>query len=160
MEEWRIITKFPTYSVSNYGRVKNNTTGNILNGSIKATGYVEICLNRKYVRVHKLVVEAFLPNWHGHIQCDHINRIRHDNRVFNLRWITLSNNQKNRQKFGSSSKYIGVCMYGDRWQVRTSINGKRIYIGGYADEKTAGIAYNEFIIEHKLEKYSPLNIIE
>jgi len=31
-EEWRVVEEFPLYSVSNYGRVKNNSSNHILVG--------------------------------------------------------------------------------------------------------------------------------
>jgi hypothetical protein len=47
--------------------------------------------NKKYLRVHRLVLLAFVwsSNW---LQCNHINWIKDDNRIENLEWCTISEN--------------------------------------------------------------------
>ena len=44
MEEWRIIYDFPNYSVSNYGQVRNNTTGRILKPNTSTCDYLRVTL--------------------------------------------------------------------------------------------------------------------
>ena len=45
--------------------------------------------------VHRLVAEAFIPNIDNKPHIDHINTVRDDNRVENLRWVTHLENQRN-----------------------------------------------------------------
>ena len=44
---------------------------------------------------HRFIAEQLLPNPLNLPQVDHINRVRHDNRVENLRWVTRTENMQN-----------------------------------------------------------------
>lgn len=66
-------------------------------GASMNRGYRVVCIQRKHCLVHRLICEAF----HGvcppdKCQADHINRDKSDNRSENLRWVTRSENQRNR----------------------------------------------------------------
>ncbi len=101
MEEiWKDIPGFLDYQVSNLGRVKSfkGKKERILTPSYTIYGYLQVGLtqcgrqNLKYV--HRLVLWAFEGHPKGR-QCDHINRVRDDNRLENLRWVTRKENMKN-----------------------------------------------------------------
>lgn len=84
------------YMVSSYGRVKNATTGMILKQRTNYKGYNLVGLGKGDTKVvHRLVAEAFIPNPDGKPCVDHINTVRDDNRVENLRWVTYSENNNN-----------------------------------------------------------------
>ena len=99
-EEWREIEGFPRYQVSNYGRVKSFTNPNkpkILRPHQLKSGYLMVHLatgsewgscQTECVRIHKLVADAFIPNPLNRCHIRHINGLRDDNRVENLRWTT------------------------------------------------------------------------
>ena len=53
--------------------------------------------NQKFY-IHKLVAKTFIKN-NDKKYVDHINRIRNDNRLENLRWVTCSENNKNRKSW-------------------------------------------------------------
>lgn len=85
-------------NINNYGWTK---------GCKAKDGYRVISIRGKQHSVHRLVAEAFLPNPENKPTVDHINRIRDDNRVQNLRWATskeqMENNTRvlNRADYGS-----------------------------------------------------------
>lgn len=105
MEIWKDIDGYiGLYQVSNLGRVKSlnyNKTNKeqILKPNPNTFGYPSVVLwkNRKYkaYSVHRLVAQAFIPNPHNKPFIDHINTIRTDNRVDNLRWCTYRENSNN-----------------------------------------------------------------
>ena len=99
-EEWRPIEGFPRYQVSNMGRVKSFTNPKkpkILRPHRLKSGYLMVHLAKgdewgsnetECVRIHKLVADAFIPNPLNRCHIRHINGLRDDNRVENLRWTT------------------------------------------------------------------------
>ena len=110
MEIWKPIEGFDNYMISNLGRVKSIdryvphpkggikiNKGKLLKPSMG--NYLLVSLNRmgkKYTKnIHRLVAEAFIPNPDNKPCVDHINTIRTDNRVENLRWVTESENMNN-----------------------------------------------------------------
>ena len=107
-EEWRVIPKHPKYEISNLGRMrrKNKTYQQrpsstiseyrYLKGSCNQDGYRYVKIGDKFVYFTHLVLEAFVCPRPAGLQCDHINRIRDDNRLVNLRWVTKSENMRNR----------------------------------------------------------------
>lgn len=97
IEIWKEIKGFEgRYEISSEGRVRNMKKGNILVASKNEKGYLRLRLGRgKDYRVHRLVAEAFIPNPNNKPCVDHINAIRDDNRVENLRWVTHTENNLN-----------------------------------------------------------------
>lgn len=95
MEEWRVISKFPNYSVSNLGNVMNTKTGRIMRLNIKC-GYSKVHLlnekERKSIFVHRLVATYFIENPENKPEVNHKNKNRIDNRVENLEWLTKPEN--------------------------------------------------------------------
>ena len=113
-EEWRVIDSLGNqhYFISNFGRVKNegyyalckNKNGvsfteyvapAIKTASLSSYGYYMYSIMRKRKSLHRLLAEAFIPNPENKTQIDHINTIRTDNRIENLRWVTCKENHHN-----------------------------------------------------------------
>lgn len=63
-------------------------------------------VGHKSWRVARLIAECFIPIPEGKPTVDHINRIRTDNRVENLRWATYREQNLNRNNaFYSTAEY-------------------------------------------------------
>jgi len=97
-EEWRPIDGFG-YDVSSFGRVRNHRTGRYLSGTVAQNGYIHIGLvppqggPQKMWLLHRLVAVTFLEQpspKHTHV--NHRNKVRSDNRLANLEWMTPSEN--------------------------------------------------------------------
>jgi hypothetical protein len=135
MEEvWKPISQHEGYSVSNTGKIRGPRK--VLTGFISKCGYQVISISdgSKVIKksVHRLVADAFIENPDNKCDVDHINRVKTDNRVENLRWATPSeNNFNNSRQFGE--------MYGLRWHARGS-GYYEIRLGGRGKEKSYGTA--------------------
>ena len=99
-EEWKSIPCLDGYQVSTFGRVKSFKMGKvkILKPMVNRQGYLQFHLSKsskaKWFRVNRLVAICFIPNPLGLPQVDHINGVKFNNHVSNLRWVTNSENRK------------------------------------------------------------------
>lgn len=125
----KMAIKHPTLGVlvREDGMVLNRTKASGYNkkyawtkGWYDRKGYLYVLLNGKNKAIHRLVAEAFIPNPENKPTVDHINRVRNDNRVQNLRWATRKEQQEN------SSNVLNRVDYGVRW-----CENEHEYIKGY-----------------------------
>ncbi len=98
-EEWRKIEGYENYSVSSYGRVRNDKRKKIKKAIITPAGYLRIQLTdnngcSKAFFVHRLVAQAFIPEVDGKRYVNHINENKQDNRFGNLEWVTHKENTR------------------------------------------------------------------
>jgi len=115
MEEWKDIKDYEGYyQISNLGRVKsffgNKEKIRKLNKDQK--GYLRVSLTKNKVRntqkVHRLVANHFIPNPQNKPQVNHINSIKHDNRLENLEWCTQKENMQHCVKYGSKKREYNI----------------------------------------------------
>lgn len=97
-EIWKQIKEHPKYSVSNFGRVRNDERGIILKPfkigtKGKGNQYFAVDLYpSRSVRVHRLVAMAFIPNTDNKPEVNHKDGDHFNNQVSNLEWVTGSEN--------------------------------------------------------------------
>jgi hypothetical protein len=99
-------------------------------GTLNSKGYVQVRYKNVKKMAHRIIYEMF----HGKVpkELDHINRIKTDNRIENLRGVTRSENNfnKNLQKNNKSGvKYVSWHKATKKWVVQ--YGGK--HLGCYSD---------------------------
>lgn len=111
MENWKNVLGFEgLYEVSDLGNVRSvdrevttslgtvkRYKGKLLKGCKDKDGYARVRLSKDGVhydrKIHRLVLQAFIGD--TELLVDHINHIRDDNRLENLRYVDKSENMKN-----------------------------------------------------------------
>lgn len=109
----------------------------------ECNGYMRTCINGKLYYNHRIAWAHYYREQPPEY-IDHINRVRTDNSIKNLRACTLSQNQYNR-KIGKNNTtgYIGVSLHKKTGKYIATIykNSKPIYIGLYKTPEEAADAY-------------------
>jgi len=105
-EDWRVIESYPNYKVSDLGRVFSIKRGKCLKLTETPRGYYRVSLykNKKLrsVFVHRIVLDIFAKDRHfkGAIT-RHVNGIKTDNRIDNLKWGTQKENEQDKRAHGT-----------------------------------------------------------
>lgn len=155
-EIWKPILE-NKYMVSNLGRIRSlykiledNVHIKIIKPKLKRNGYYQVQLGGgNYFTVHRLVAMAFIPNPENKTTVNHKNGIKTDNRVENLEWNTMLENNIHAYVSGLK-KTVPVLQFNLRgkfikeWQSAISIEKKlgifasNICVACQGKQKTAG----------------------
>lgn len=120
-------------------------------GSRRKDGYVVIQLGKKKYKAHRLAWLYMTGEWPKQ-DLDHINRVKHDNRIKNLRDIAHQENMANMAK----SENVGIYKHGNKWKACVRINNKSQYLGLFTTRAQA-IYYRDTFIKSHPSCYSNLS---
>lgn len=176
-EIWKDIPEYKGYyQASNLGRIRSLDRlvdhprgfsmlikGKFVSFQVDGKSYFRVGLTKngkqRHYRVHQLVVMAFLdhiPNGTMDFVVDHINNIKQDNKLSNLRIIdnreNISKDVKNK-----TSKYTGVCWHkaNRSWHASINIENKSFNLGYYETEESASVIYNKALDDWNKNKVIP-----
>lgn len=91
-EEWKPIDAEEKYFVSTLGEVYSSKSNKTLKQFADKQGYLQVDINGKCVKIHRLVAKAFIPNISNYRQVNHIDECKSNNCVSNLEWCDAKYN--------------------------------------------------------------------
>lgn len=115
-------------------------------GSIHHSGYMEVMVDRKNYRYHRVVWLHVHGTWPAG-DIDHINGVKTDNRIANLRDVPEQINMQNEKRVrkNNASGFMGVHWRADRqrWVATVKVNGRAKRLGSFKTPEEAEFAYLE-----------------
>lgn len=120
-------------------------------GSIDKDGYVVIGVDGKQYFAHRLAWLYVYSAWPNEM-IDHINHIKTDNRIENLRDLSNSLNGQNRLKAQSNNRTSGLLgaswhKANKRWRSTIHIGGRQVFLGQF---DTAMEAHNAYLAAKRI----------
>ncbi len=146
-----IINYNPDTGIFTWAKTRNSMCkeGEIAGGST-SNGYTTITINKQAYLAHRLAWFYCFKEW-PEKGIDHINRIRNDNRIDNLREAdqTLNNLNASIRK-DNTTGYKGVYNHGAHYRARVHFNKKVVNLGTFKTAELANDAVLAFKKEHGL----------
>jgi len=104
------------YSIPRKGTNNRSIGGKYLKPQLLNTGYFRVSLNNDdnikcSFQLHRLIALCYLPNEKNKPYVDHINRIKTDHRLENLRWATPSENTLNTSRRGNHTPFDWITLH-------------------------------------------------
>lgn len=118
--------KCPAASVK-AGRVAGYDTGR---------GYLRVCVNGRLTQVHRIIWQMVHGEIPEGLKIDHINGIRSDNRLENLRLVSNQENNKNKRMYRNNSSGVTGITWNKKerkWVATIVINCKLKHLGYFTD---------------------------
>lgn len=111
-------------------------------GHIDAHGYLRVRINGVNYLQHRLAWFIVHGEWPKG-QIDHINGVRDDNRIVNLRDVngTINNQNERHARKNSSTGLLGISPHKDKFKAQIKKDGKQTYLGLFKDADSAHAAY-------------------
>ena len=107
-----------------------------LAGGPRQDGYWRVSVSNKQIRLHRVIWEMHNGPIPDGLVIDHIDRDISNNRIENLRAVTIKQNSHNCNQRG-----IWYSKKNNRWRARITVDGNEIHLGWHKTEKEARQAY-------------------
>lgn len=133
----------------------NLTTAGRAAGCLSKEGYLQIKFGGRQYRAHRLIWLMVFGEFPKE-EIDHINGVRDDNALSNLRLANRSGNMQNKAKASNNtSGYTGVSWSKQRnkWKVAIGYLGRKISLGRFDRIEDAARAYLD--AKKKLHRFQP-----
>lgn len=113
-------------------------------GSHDVAGYLQLNIGGNVLKVHRLAWLHVHGEWPAG-DIDHINGVRDDNRLCNLRVVTNAINCQNKRAPlpANKSGFLGVSWNAGAWRASVQLNGRQHHVGRFKSPEEAHQAYLE-----------------
>jgi len=135
-----------TWKVTLSNRAQEGTEA----GSTKSNGYRQIKFNKTMYKTHRIAWALAYGEDPAGYEIDHINRIKDDNRLVNLRLATRSENMTNvGLRCDNKSGHTGILWNKNmrKWEARIVINKVRQTLGYFTDINEAVTARQNAMLQ-------------
>jgi hypothetical protein len=117
-------------------------------GTVTGKGYRQVKVSGRFYPEHRVIFMLY----HGYVPrlLDHINGVRDDNRIENLRPCSQQENMYNTDGWSRHDLPKGVTWHkgGRKYQAQLSINGRNKYLGQYDSAEAAAERVREERTKH------------
>lgn len=98
----------------------------------KSSGYLDVQVHGRFYLVHRVVMLMCYGFYGEGLEVDHVNHVRNDNRLFNLRFVTRSENSKNQSLSSKSTTGVTGVYFSKarkKYVAQIKVNRKLTYLG-------------------------------
>ena len=109
----------------------------------KSSGYLTVSVHGRDYSVHRIVMLMCYGFYGEGLEVDHINHVRNDNRLVNLRFVTHGENMRNKSvssKNTSSVTGVDFLKAKKKYRARITVDWKVICLGNYDTLEEAAAA--------------------
>ena len=126
-------------------------------------GYTQINIKGKIYPAHRIAMLLSYGFYGDGLEVDHVNHVRNDNRLSNLRFVTRTSNQRNRSKNSNNTTGVMGVYYhkaSRKYMAGIRSDGTQIHLGYFATLEEAAEARKEAEIKYRFNANHGTNKIK
>lgn len=127
--------------------------GNLVAGGTSSSdGYARVCFKGKKYLVHRIAMLLAYGFCDDRLEIDHINHVRDDNRLANLRFVTRTGNLRNQSISSRNTTGVTGVYYRKakrKYEAYINVDSVYIYLGSFITLEEAANVRKEAEIKYK-----------